>query len=101
LSYTAGIVVVVVIIVGIVVAGLWAFGRRSSGKAVGQPAGWERVEKSAVEKSPFILSGEAVNHRDGRPYKLHMRFEGGRQVWYAEMLDADEWFKTDIGEKQD
>lgn len=62
---------------------------------------WEKVDKSTALEGGFTLTGEAINYGNGRSYKLHMKTgDNGRQVWYAEFVDRDEWYKTDIGEDQ-
>ena len=59
--------------------------------------GWQKVESNAINQSSFLLSGQALNYRDGRPYKLYLKRENGKDLWYAEMQDTSDWYITDIG----
>jgi len=61
---------------------------------------WVKVDKTSATAGGFVLTGSAINYGNGRPYKLHMKIgSDGRPLWYAEFIDKDEWYKTDIGEK--
>jgi len=63
-------------------------------------SGWVKVDKTTAIAGGFILNGDAINYGNGRPYKLHLKKDSsGEQVWYAEFIDKDELYKTDIGKK--
>jgi hypothetical protein len=63
--------------------------------------GWQKIESNTINQSDFLLSGDAVNYRDGRPYKLYLKNTGEKSLWYAEMQDTGEWYITDIGKQAD
>jgi hypothetical protein len=78
------------------------FQNKNKQAPVGEPldiSRWEKVDKTIAVEGGFILSGEAINYGNGRPYKLHLKNgPGGGKFWYAEFIDTGEWYRTDIGE---
>ena len=101
MTYTIAIIVFVVL--ALTLAGILLSQRKKQLPSKVEPldiSHWEKVEKTTVTGSGFLLSGDAINYGNGRPYKLYLKRDAdGGQVWYAEFTDTSEWYKTDIGEK--
>lgn len=95
------VVIIILVLAAVLFIGSSRLFRDKSAPA-GEPldiSRWEKVSKAAALEGGFTLTGEAINYGNGRAYKLHMKTGAdGRQVWYAEFVDRDEWYKTDIGE---
>lgn len=100
MTYLAIVIIVVAVVT--LLSGAIMFQHKNKEAPVGEPldiSRWEKVDKTKAIEGGFILSGEAINYGNGRPYKLHLKNgSDGSKVWYAEFVDTGEWYKTDIEE---
>lgn len=98
-------VYIILIVAVVAIVCVFLFRHRTKQAPVIEPldiSGWQKIDKKVATEGGFTLSGDAINYGNGRPYKLHLKREAdGSNIWYAEMVDTGEWYKTDIGENSD